>query len=297
MYFQGVSTRQVRKVLDAMCGGEISATTVSQVAAELDEKLSAFRQRRLDDQSYPYLMIDARYEKVRVGSQVVSQAVLVTMGITGQGRREILDWRVADSESADNWSELFASLKARGLSGVKLVTSDAHEGIRKAMARHFQGVAWQRCKVHYKRELARKVSHQRMKEALKDLAVVFGSADKSACLRLGEEMALKWEGEYPSVSKMLREGLEDCLSVLSLPENHRRKLSSTNLLENLMKQLRRRTAVVGVFPSRSSCDRLVGARLLEIHERWLVEERPYINMENAPATWMAREPSASASGA
>jgi putative transposase len=157
MYFQGVSTRNVQKVLEEMCGLDVSSMTVSRVAAELDEKLSVFRERRLDHTGWEYLMLDARYEKIRVGGRVVSQAVLVTVGFTAAGRREVLDWRVADSESEQSWGEVFKSLKDRGLGSVKLVVSDAHGGIRAAIARHLQGAAWQRCRVHFKREMGRKV--------------------------------------------------------------------------------------------------------------------------------------------
>ena len=284
MYYQGVSTRKVQDVLETMCGGEISASTVSRVAAELDEKLSGFRARRLDATEYPYLMIDARYEKVRVEGRVVSQAVLVAAGFTSEGRREILDWRLGDSESEETWGGLFQDLKDRGLRGEVLVVSDAHGGIRKALARHFQGVSWQRCRVHFKRELARKVSYKMLRELMSDVAAVFEPSERSECLRRGEEMALKWEGRYPAVAKMLREGLEDCLTVLAFPESHRRRLSSTNMLENLMKRLKARTRVVGVFPGRGSCDRLTGSLLVEVHETWSVEERRWFNMEESPAS-------------
>jgi transposase-like protein len=283
MYFQGVSTRNVQKVLEAMCGFEISSGTVSRVALELDEKLSVFRDRRLDHTEWVYLMLDARYEHVRVGNKVVSQAVLVTVGFTSAGRREVLDWRVADSESEAAWGEVFRSLKDRGLKGIEMVVSDAHKGIRAALDRHFQGVAWQRCRVHYKREMGKKVSFKKFKELNKDLAVVFAPEEKAECLRRGGEMACRWEKQYPDVAKMLREDLEDCLAILNLPEHHRKKLKSTNLLENIMKRLKKRTRVVGVFPNRASCDRLVGAHLLELHEKWSVEERSYINMEYAGA--------------
>jgi transposase-like protein len=279
MYFQGVSTRNVRRVLEAMCQGEVSAMTVSRVASELDEKLSEFRGRRLDHASWPYLMIDARYEKVRVEGRVVSQAVLVVVGFTDQGRREVLHWSVGDSESEPCWSEVFKGLKDRGLTGVKLAISDAHQGIRRALSRHFQGVAWQRCRVHFKREMGRKVSYKVVKELMSDLAAVYAAWNRGECLRRGQEMAGKWEGRYPAVSAMLNEGLEDTLSVLSLPENHRRKLASTNLLENIMKRLKKRTRVVGIFPNRASCDRLIGSQLLELHETWQVEETSYLNME------------------
>jgi transposase-like protein len=285
MYFQGVSTRNVREVLESMCGGEVSAMTVSRVAAELDEKLSAFRERRLEGAgAYPYLMVDARYEKVRVEGKVVSQAVLVVMGVTALGRKEVLDFCVGDSESESTWGEVFRRLKDRGVRGVKLVVSDAHAGIRAALRRHFQGAAWQRCRVHFKRELGRKVSYKVIKELMKDLAAAFAPAERTECLRRGEEMAAKWQSRYPAVASMLREGMEDCLSVLALPENHRRQLASTNLLENLMRRLKKRTAVVGVFPNRPSCERLIGAQLLEVHEQWETEPRAYLNMEQAPAT-------------
>lgn len=283
MYFQGTSTRKVASVLEEMCGFEVSASTVSRVAAELDEKLSQFRARRLDQTTYPYLQIDARYEKVRVDGRVISQAVLVVVGFTAEGCREMLSWCVGDSESEQTWGDLFRSLKDRGLSGVELVISDAHGGIRSAMARHFQGVAWQRCRVHFKREMSRKVGYKQAKPLLGDLASVFKGEDRAECLLRGEEMAVRWEGRYPAVATMVREGLGDCLTAMSFPEHHQRRLTSTNLLENIMRQLKRRTAVVGVFPNRASCDRLIGAQLLELHEQWQTEGKAYFNMEVEPA--------------
>jgi transposase-like protein len=283
MYFQGVSTRNVREVLEAMCDGDISAMTVSRVASEVDEKLSQFKDRRLDAMAYPYLMIDARYEKVRVEGKVVSQAVLVVMGVTLEGRKEILDFCVGDSESEATWGGIFRRLKDRGLEGVKLVVSDAHAGIRAAIKRHFQGVAWQRCRVHFKRELGRKVSYKVMKELMGDIAAAFAPEERGECLRRAQEAAEKWQGRYAAVALMFCDGFEDCLAVLDMPSNHRRQLASTNLLENLMKRLKKRTAVVGVFPSRDSCQRLIGAQLMEVHEDWQTEARPYLSMTQAPA--------------
>lgn len=281
MYFQGVSTRNVREVLEGMCGLEVSAMTVSRVAAELDEKLDAFCLRRLDPTAWEYLMLDARYEKVRVDGKVVSQAVLVTVGFTAQGRREVLDWRVADSEGEEHWGAVFRGLKDRGLAGVKLIVSDAHRGIRSAISRHFQGCCWQRCRVHYKREMGRKVSYRKLRELNRDLAAVFAGGDRRECLARGEEMAARWEKACPAVAAMLREGLEDCLTAEGFPEHHRRRLRSTNLLENMMKRLKKRTRVVGVFPGRSACHRLVGAQLLELHEDWVAKDQVYFNMEQA----------------
>ena len=278
MYFQGVSTRNVRRVLEAMCDGEISSSTVSRVAAELDEKLESFCSRRLDHVDWSYLMIDARYEKVRVEGRVISQAVLVVVGFTDQGRREVLHWGVCDSESEQCWGEVFKSLKDRGLQSVKLVVSDAHRGIRAALARHFQGAMWQRCRVHFKREMGRKVSYKVLKELMADLAAVYAPWERCECLQRGQEMAAKWAKRSPAVARMLQEGLEDTLTVLALPEHHRRKLTSTNLLENMMKRLKKRTRVVGIFPSRASCHRLVGSQLLELHESWQAQRNSYINM-------------------
>lgn len=283
MYFQGVSTRNVQKVLQEMCGLDVSSMTVSRVAAELDEKLSVFRLRRLDHTQWEYLMLDARYEKVRVDGKVVSQAVLTVVGFTAEGRREVLDWRVCDSESEQTWGEVFRSLKDRGLRGIAAVVSDAHSGIRAAIARHFQGVPWQRCRVHYKREMGRKVSYKKLKELNRDLVVVFAGDGKTEILRRGEEMAVRWEKACPSVAAMLRDGLEDCLTAESFPERHRKRLRSTNLLENMMRRLKKRTRVVGVFPNRASCDRLIGAQLLELHEAWQTEEKAYFNMDSVGA--------------
>ena len=283
MYFQGVSTRKVQDVLERMCEGiELSAMTVSRVAAEIDEKLAGFRTRRLDGHAYPYLKVDARYEKVRVEGKVISQAVLVAMGFTHEGKREILDWRLADSESESSWSTMFRELKDRGLRGVELLVSDAHRGIRSAATRHLQGAAWQRCQVHFKRELLKKVSFKKSRELMAEVKSVFKAEDVAECQRRGEEVAARWEKTSPKVAGMLREGLSDCLTVMSFPEEHRLKLTSTNLLESLMKRLKKRTAVVGVFPNRASCDRLIGAQLMEVHEAWLAQDVTHFNMEAKP---------------
>jgi transposase-like protein len=279
MYYQGVSTRNVSQVLGAMCDGEISAATVSCVAAELDERLAEFRGRKLNLTQYPYLMVDARYEKVRVDGKVVSQAVLVVAGYTAEGGREILDWRLGDSESEPTWGQVFRDLKDRGLTGVRRIVSDAHRGIRAAVDRHFQGVVWQRCQVHFKRELVRKVSYKAAAGLMTEVRAVFAGESAAECLRRGEELAARWEAKAPAVARLLREGLGDCLAVTSAPEDHRVKLTSTNMLEGLMKRLKKRTRVVGVFPNRASCDRLIGAQLLEVHEQWVTDATRCFNMD------------------
>ena len=161
--------------------------------------------------------------------------------------------------------------------------TEAHQGIVAALRRHFQGAAWQRCRVHFKREMGRKVSYKMFRELMADLAAVYATWERSECIRRSQEMAAKWQKRYPAVSAMLSAGLEDTLSVLGFPEHHRRKLSSTNLLENMMKRLKKRTRVVGVFPNPASCDRLIGSQLLELHEQWQTQERSYFNMEYAGA--------------
>ncbi len=280
MYFQGVSTRNVQRVLNTMCDCNISSSTVSCITADLDAKISPFRKRKLNGNLYPYLQIDARYEKIRVTNEVVSQAVLVAVGVNMQGEREILDWRIGDSESLDTWGSMFRDLKDRGLKGLKLVVSDAHSGIRAAITRHFQGVSWQRCRVHFKRELINKVSQKLKKELGNDLRMIFAGQDKTECLLRGREFANKWRIRYPSVGKMLDEGLEDCLTVMAFPQVHQKHMKSTNMIENIMKRLKKRTRVVGVFPNRASCDRLIGAQLLELHEDWSLDKRPYLkNMD------------------
>jgi putative transposase len=282
MYFQGVSTRGVQEVLEKMCGGEISAMSVSRAAAELDEKLKTFRGRSLKEQSYPYLQIDARYEHVRIEGKVVSQAVLVVFGINGQGYREVLDWRVADSENEATWGALFRDLKDRGLQGVLLVISDAHRGIRAGLKRYFQGVCWQRCQVHFKRELLKKVGSKWFGTVSQNLSTLFKGDTKQMCLRCRDEMVEKWGKRYPAVREML-EQVEDCLTVVPLPPEHRRRLASTNHAERLMRELKRRTAVVSVFPNIASCDRLIGAQLMEEHEKWTGLKRPGFNMADLGA--------------
>ena len=271
MYYQGVSTRRVGTIMQELGGFEVSSTTVSRVAAELDEQLEQVRTRRLDGTPYPYMMIDARYEKVRVEGHVVSQAVLVTAAINSDGVREILDWRVANSESESTWDDVFQSLKMRGLRGLEMIVSDAHSGIRAAIDRRFQGVVWQRCQVHFIRELLKKVSWKQFAEVAKDLKTIFrlGGPDQSRAT--AQQIAGKWQNRFPQLSRVLLEGIEDCLAVESLPSSHRGRLASTNLIERLMRELKRRTRVIGIFPSRQSCHRLCGALLWEIHETWQLQ--------------------------
>lgn len=279
MVVQGVSTRKVAAVLEEMAGFELSAATVSRACAQMDDEIEAFRTRRLDECQWPYLLIDARYEKVRKGGRVVSQALLVAAAITDQGRRQIVGWSVGDSESEATWSELFLALKRRGMKGVELVVSDAHGGIRAALAHHWQGASWQRCQVHLLRELLNKVSYKEARELSADLRAVFAPASCAQCRRVAGEVCEKWAKLAPKMVASLEEALEDCLTVQELPPQLRRRLKSTNLMERLMRELKRRSRVVSIFPSVEALGRLGGALLLEQQETWLAESQRYLVLE------------------
>jgi putative transposase len=280
MYFMGVSTRKVKKVLEKMCGFELSASTVSCVAQELDEKLTEFRQRRLDAHTWPYLMVDATYLKVRKHGRVVDQAVLVVAGVNDDGCREILTWRLADVESEDTWTEVFRELKQRGVGGVQWLISDGHAGIRAAVRTQFAGAAWQRCWVHFMRNALGKVGHKHKDTLAKELKAARKFDDVKICLMEAERVAERWEQQYPRAAKQIREQFEETLAVHELPPEHRRRVYTTNIMERLMKEIKRRTRVVGIFPNESSCDRLVGAHFLERHETWQCESSRYLVMDH-----------------
>jgi putative transposase len=279
MYFMGVSTRKVGRVLEQMGGFSLSAATVSKVAAELDEKLDEFRSRNLGDRTWPFLIVDARYEKVRHAHRIVSRAVLVVAGVNDDGHREILTWRLGDSESEQTWAEVFGELKRRGLSGVELVVSDGHEGIRAALKRLFPRAAWQRCRIHFIRTIMNKVSHKDRIALINDIRAAFKLTERTVALETARELVDRWGSTYPKVARQIEEQFEECLAVLAFPVRHRRRLHSTNMLERLMREIKRRTRVVGIFPNDASCDRLVGAMLIEYHESWQTQRARFIRME------------------
>jgi len=277
MYVQGVSTRRVATIMQKLGGFQVSATTVSQVAQDLDEQLEQLRSRRLDSTEYPYLIIDARYEKIRVNGHVVSQAVLVTAAVNSAGEREILDWRIANSESEATWDDVFLTLVMRGLRGLQLVISDAHSGIQAAIRRRFQGVAWQRCRIHFIRELLKRVYWKQFALVAADLKKLFRFEKPEQCRYAAVEIANKWRKQFPQFSQSLETGIDDCLTACALVPQHRQRLFSTNMIERLMRTLKQRTRVIGIFPSRESCHRICGAVLWEIHETWRLE-MPYLRM-------------------
>lgn len=279
MVVQGVSTRRVGKVLEEMAGFEVSAATVSRAMSELDDEIARFRSRPLSAHEYPFIVVDARYEKVRVNGRVVSQAVLVVAGITDEGRREMLGYWLADSESEATWSEAFADLKRRGVEGVEFVISDAHRGIRAAVQRHFQGTVWQRCQVHFKRELLKKVHWRDHKELMADVKAIFVSDEREQCLRAAREVVERWRERAPRVARTIEEGVEDCLAVQGLASSVRRRLKSTNMIERQMREFKRRTRVVSIFPNIAAAERMFGALVIELDEHWATEPKRYINTD------------------
>jgi putative transposase len=278
MYLEGVSTRKVKEVTEELCGTTFSKSLVSSLAGSLDAELEAWRMRRLEAKAYPYLFVDARYEKARVDGRVVSQGVLVVSGVREDGLREILAVEVSDTESEATYRELFRSLKARGLRGVELVVSDDHGGLKTAIARHFQGAAYQRCQVHYARNLLGMVDHSRRKELAEGLRGVFAAPSREVALRLACELAARWRASHPGVAEHLEEHVEECLTCLAFPEGHRRRIRTTNGLERLNQEIKRRTRVVRIFPNREACLRLVTALAVEQSEEWVTGRR-YLDME------------------
>lgn len=236
---KGVSTRDVASILEEMGGFEVSAATVSRTMAELDDQIETFFYRPLNNLEYPYLIVDARYEKVRKNGRVVSQAVLIVAGIRDDGRRELLALSLGDSESPQTWGEHFSQLKQRGLKGVEMVISDAHMGIRAAIDKYFQSAGWQRCKVHFMRELINKASWKDQRELIKDLKSIYACDDRDQCLEVAEQVAVKWEHKAPKIVSALRKGVESTLTVWDLPSSMRRKLNYTNMIERLMKELKK----------------------------------------------------------
>jgi putative transposase len=277
MYVEGLSTRKVKEVTEELCGTSFSKSLVSQLASSLDSELEAWRNRRLEAEAYPYLYVDARYEKVRVDGRVVNQGVLLVSAVRDDGMREILGVEVADTESEATYHELFRSLKRRGLSGVELVVSDDHEGLNSALARHFQGASWQRCQVHYARNLLGMVGYARRKDLAEGLRGVFAARSREVAVQLASELATRWRGSHPKVSEHLEEHIEECLSCLAFPEGHRRRIRTTNGLERLNQEIKRRSRVVRIFPNREACLRLVAALAIEQSEEWVTGRR-YLDM-------------------
>jgi putative transposase len=276
MYVGGVSTRKVSAITEALCGLEVSKSQVSALTVKLDAEIAAWRTRPLT-QPYPYLIVDARYEKVRQGGAVVSQGVLVVCAIDGRGYREVLGCWVAESESEASWGAVFSELKQRGLHGVRYVVSDDHAGMVKAIGRHFQGAVWQRCQVHFVRNALSLCGVAQRPLVLSLMRSVTEAPTREAAMAALNTAIAKLQKKAPKTARLLEEHGEEILGVYALPEAHRKRLRTTNMLERQNQELKRRTRVVRVFPNAPSCLRLVAALLIETSQQWM--ERLYLRME------------------
>jgi putative transposase len=277
MYIQGVSTRKVKAITEELCGHEFSASTVSEMVQKLDEELEAFAQRKLGEE-YPYLILDARYEKVRESGTVRSQAVLVAIGINREGRRCVLGVELANRESTTSWKELLLGLRQRGLRGVEFVVSDDHAGLRRAIAEVLTEATWQRCYVHFLRNALDYLPRKGDDDCLMELRWLYDRRDLEEARRDLAAWLAKWTPRYPKLCVWVEENIDSTLSFYRLPREHHKHLKSTNMLERLMEELKRRTLVVRIFPNQQSCLRLVRALAVEIHENW-IEAIRYLNME------------------
>jgi len=276
-YVHGVSTRKVDDLVQALgLQAGISKSEVSRICSELDESLEAFRVRSLGHVEFPYVFLDATYLKGRVAGAVVARAVVVATGVTIGGEREVLGLAVGDSEDGAFWTEFLRSLRARGLSEVRLVISDAHLGIREAVATVMLGSAWQRCRVHFVRNVLARVPRGSAEMVAAAIRTIFAQPDADAVAEQFERIADMLARQFPDVGRMLRDARQDLLAFAAFPSAHWRQIWSTNPLERVHREIKRRTDVVGVFPNDAAINRLVTAVIVEQHDEWQVSERRYL---------------------
>jgi len=272
MYIQGVSTRKVKAITEELCGVEISAEQVSRATAQLDGVLQEWRDRPLGE--ITYLFVDAVYEKVREASQVRDAAVLVASGITPEGERQVLGVSASLSEHEAHWKAFLKSLKERGMHGVKLVISDDHEGLGAARRAVLGSVPWQRCQFHLQQNAGAHVPRKGMRfEVAADIRAMFSASDRKSAEEKLQSAIQKYAQSAPQLSAWMEENLAEGFTVFDFPLEHRRTIRTTNSLERINKEIRRRTKVVGVFPNEASCLRLISALLMEISEEWQIGKR------------------------
>jgi putative transposase len=277
MYVQGVSTRKVKAITEELCGHAFSASAISRINQTLDEQLEQFSQRKLDE-DYPYLILDARYERVRVNGTIDPQAVLIGIGINNEGRRCVLAVELANRESKSSWKDFLLKLKDRGLRGVELVVSDDHAGLKAAIREVLADSAWQRCYVHFLRNALDYLPRRGGDDCLRELRWLYDRRDvKEARADLASWLA-KWQSKYAKLCLWVEENIEETLTFYRFPLGHHKHIKSTNMLERLNQEIKRRTHVVRIFPNEKSCLRLIQALALETHEHW-IEAIRYLNME------------------
>lgn len=276
-YVNGVSTRKVKDLVQALGVDGVSKSEVSRICAALDEQVEAFRNRPLT-KAYPYLWLDATHLKVREAGRVVSNAVVVAYGLNEDGYREVLGVSVGSSENETFWMEFLRSLVDRGLTGVQLAISDAHKGLKKAIAAVLTGATWQRCTVHFMRNVQGKVSKSAQGMVTASVRTIFLQPDRESAIAQLQRMAETLAPKFPQVADMLYEAQEDILAYMHFPEAHWKQIRSTNLLERLNKEIQRRADVVGIFPNPAAALRLIGMVLAEQNDEWQLGRR-YMSIE------------------
>jgi putative transposase len=297
-YVEGVSTRRVDDLVVAMGGSGISKSEVSRICAQLDEDVAAWRTRPLDEIAFPYVFLDATYCKARINKRVVSQAVVIATGVSADGRREVLGCAVGDSETEAFWTEFLRSLRDRGLAagpgGVQLVISDSHRGLTNAISTVLQGAAWQRCRVHFMRNALAKVNKGHAEMVAATIRTIFAQPTPDTVRDHVDEVANTLAGRFPGVAELLLAAKADLTAFADFPHAHWRKIWSTNPIERLNREVKRRTDVVGIFPNTDALLRLSACVLIEAHDEWQDSDRRYLSEESMallnPPTPTAIEP-------
>lgn len=277
MYVQGVSTRKVKKITEQLCGQSFSASTVSRLNKQLDESLKRFAERTLEE-DYPYLVLDAKNEKVRENSVVQSRAVLVAIGVNWDGRRCVLGVDLANRESTSSWKNVLLHLKQRGLRGVEFVVSDNHSGLKKAIIEILSESSWQRCYVHFLRNALDFLPRKADDDCLKELRWMYDRRNLEEAHKDLAAWLTKWQTTYPKLCDWVEENIEETFTFYRLPLQHHKHMKSTNMLERQNEEIKRRTYVIRIFPNAESCLRLVRALAVELHENW-IEATRYLNMD------------------
>ena len=276
MYIQGVSTRKVKQITEELCGHSFSASSISAIVKRLDEQLAQFASRTLEE-AYPYLILDARYEKVRDCGAIRSRAVMIAIGIDWEGRRQVLAVELANRESASSWKDFILGLKQRGLKGVEMAVSDDHAGLKKALTETLPEAVWQRCYVHFLRNALDHLPRKADDDCLRELRWIYDRRDLSEARKDMAAWLLRWQEKYPKLCSWVEDNIEETLSFYRLPFGHHKHLKSTNMLERLNEEIKRRTQVVRIFPNEESCLRLIRALAVETHENW-IEANRYLDM-------------------
>lgn len=265
MVVNGVSTRKIGRIMETLCGTGFSKSSVSEYCKELDRNVNAFRRRELT-KDYPFIMVDATYFKVRIEKRVLAKAFMVAVGTTIDGKREILGFEAYDAETKDSWKTFFESLKTRGLKNVRLITSDAHEGIIYGISNVFPTVPWQRCQTHFSRNILDKAPKQYQTAIHEALTEMYNSRTIEAARKKRDEIIAEYEDVAEAAMQCLDEGFESVMTIMVFPKTMRRYFRTTNHLERLNKELKRRSNVIGIFPNEESLLRLMGSVLIEWHE-------------------------------